>query len=108
LRLLAAILVVQALGVSVGHTHHEHHAPRVLAECDASGVHLANHPDAPNLSTHEACPACVLRSQSVLIARLTLSLDESPTASAAELVAQVGWPAPPSRILGRAPPQLLA
>ncbi len=62
LRILAAIAIIfAAIGPSVSALHSHQHAPAPSAACDDEGTHLAHHPDAPDLSTLDACPFCTLR-----------------------------------------------
>jgi hypothetical protein len=50
--------------------HAHDHAPTAVATCEADRVHLADHPDAPDLSLHATCPICDFRIQPFLAADL--------------------------------------
>lgn len=67
-RLTLALLYPLATIVAlVGHDHshdHDAKAPAALAACELGGLHLADHPDAPDLGQHgQPCAACLFTSQ---------------------------------------------
>ena len=103
--LLAATLLAIGTASPLWHSH-DHRPPRAVDACRVVGVHLADHPDAPDLSAQEACPACVLQAQALGVVGTALLPEPCPSSATALAVAQVCRPAPPSRVLGRAPPTL--
>jgi hypothetical protein len=63
LALLYPLATIVAL-VGHDHGHHDANAPLALASCESGGLHLADHPDAPDLGRHgEPCTACLFTSQ---------------------------------------------
>ncbi len=65
--LLGVAYLLASMLAMVAHQHGEdlRRAPHAVVGCsEAQGVHLAHHPDAPDLSHHpELCAACEYRSQ---------------------------------------------
>jgi hypothetical protein len=105
---LAALYVLATFVAQVGHDHgHAHHddVPAPLAACADGGVHLADHPDAPDLGHPDAdCPACLVRANP---AGLAAAVRLAPAPAARSLRPHAGPLAPatatgPSR--ARAPP----
>jgi hypothetical protein len=89
--------IVAMVGHDHGHGHSHSHgaeAPSALASCESGGLHLADHPDAPDLGRHgEVCTACLFTSQNH-------ALLASPPA---DLVAEAGSLAFPSLPPGISP-----
>lgn len=64
---LLAVVLFWAPLLSYVHVHVHSHAPAAQLTCEDDGVHLAHHPDAPDLSQADGCPACAFRIQSAAL-----------------------------------------
>ena len=113
---LALLYPLATIVALLGHDHsslsrawescHEHQAPRALASCEAGGVHLANHPDAPDLSGPASlCVACLFQSQTLALPP-ALAID-APVVRTHLAIDPIAAPALPerSRPSGRGPPR---
>jgi hypothetical protein len=93
---LTLIYVLGTVAAQFGHDDHGHaahdRAPEALASCLDGGLHLADHPDAPDLDRdHASCAVCSLRSAPILTSAtaqidrpdIAASQDPSPTPVAA-------------------------
>lgn len=77
---IAIILALLAPGMGGFHLHS--HGPDAVETCADGGTHIADHPDAPDLSLEDSCPACTFRFASLAILDRAIS-DSLPTAGCA-------------------------
>jgi hypothetical protein len=105
---LAALYVLATLVAQAAHDHgHDHHAeaPEALASCADGGVHLADHPDAPDLDGHDAgCPACLVRATPAHLAAAGVLVPAPPARSARPEATPAVPPAATGPTRVRAPP----